>query len=84
MTLILANLPKQYQDAAKNYIQQTMRPNVSGKYLYFELSFLLSSFDFTGTNSPSSPLSGSSPKPLLSPPQYGPFSLQNHVSSKKI
>lgn len=30
MTLILANLPKQYQDAAKNYIQQTMRNNVSG------------------------------------------------------
>lgn len=31
MTLILANLPKQYQDAAKSYIQQTIRNNVSGE-----------------------------------------------------
>lgn len=28
--MILANLPKQFQDAAKSYIQQTMRNNVSG------------------------------------------------------
>lgn len=34
-----------------------------------------------GTNSPSSPLSCSSPKLLLSP-QQGPLSLQNHYSSK--
>lgn len=31
MTLILASLPKQYQDAAKNYVQQTVRNNVSGR-----------------------------------------------------
>lgn len=30
MTMIFANLPKQYQDAAKNYIQQTIRNNISG------------------------------------------------------
>lgn len=30
MTIILTTLPKQYQDAAKNYIQQTVRNNVSG------------------------------------------------------
>lgn len=35
MTLILAGLPKQYQDAAKNYIQQTIRNNVSGKFRSF-------------------------------------------------
>lgn len=36
----------------------------------------------SGTNSPSSPLSCSSPKPLLSPSQ-GPFSLQNNNSSPR-
>lgn len=35
----------------------------------------------SGTNSPSSPLSCSSPKLLLSP-QLGPMSLQNHYPSK--
>ncbi|CAO1428288.1 unnamed protein product [Diamesa tonsa] len=30
MTMFLSNLPKQYQDAAKSYIQQTMRKNISG------------------------------------------------------
>lgn len=35
-----------------------------------------------GTNSPSSPISSSSPKPVLSPQQYGHYSLQNHVSSE--
>lgn len=29
--MFLSNLPKQYQDAAKSYIQQTMRKNTSGK-----------------------------------------------------
>ncbi|XP_055592282.1 CLIP-associating protein isoform X6 [Uranotaenia lowii] len=58
ITMILANLPKQYQDTAKAIIQHHMRRSTSG------------------TDSPSSPLSSSSPKPLLSP-QQGPFSLQN-------
>jgi uncharacterized protein YdeI (YjbR/CyaY-like superfamily) len=33
MTMLLANLPKQYQETAKAYIQQTMRNNVSGKWV---------------------------------------------------
>ena len=32
MTMILASLPKQSQDSAKAYIQQTMRNNVSGEF----------------------------------------------------
>lgn len=36
MTMILASLPKQYQDAAKTYIQQTIRNNISGN-LSFEI-----------------------------------------------
>lgn len=32
MTMILASLPKQSQDTAKAYIQQTMRNNVSGEF----------------------------------------------------
>ncbi|XP_053689926.1 CLIP-associating protein isoform X2 [Sabethes cyaneus] len=63
MTMILGNLPKQYQDTAKGIIQQHMRRSTSG------------------TQSPSSPLSSSSPKPLLSP-QQGPFSLQNMSTSR--
>jgi len=66
MTMLLANLPKQYQDLARGYIQQNTRKSISG------------------TNSPSSPISSSSPKLLLSPQQYGQFSsLQNHVSSPR-
>ncbi|XP_040158826.1 CLIP-associating protein isoform X5 [Anopheles arabiensis] len=63
MTMALANLPKQYQDTAKIYIQQNMRRSTSGN------------------DSPSSPLSSSSPKPLLSP-QQGPYSLQNIASPR--
>ncbi|XP_041774304.1 CLIP-associating protein isoform X8 [Anopheles merus] len=63
MTMTLANLPKQYQDTAKIYIQQNMRRSTSGN------------------DSPSSPLSSSSPKPLLSP-QQGPYSLQNIASPR--
>uniref|UniRef100_A0A182SYS0 TOG domain-containing protein n=1 Tax=Anopheles maculatus TaxID=74869 RepID=A0A182SYS0_9DIPT len=63
MTMTLANLPKQYQDTAKVYIQQNMRRSNSGN------------------DSPSSPLSSSSPKPLLSP-QQGPYSLQNIASPR--
>uniref|UniRef100_A0A182NHM2 TOG domain-containing protein n=1 Tax=Anopheles dirus TaxID=7168 RepID=A0A182NHM2_9DIPT len=63
MTMTLANLPKQYQDTAKVYIQQNIRRSVSGN------------------DSPSSPLSSSSPKPLLSP-QQGPYSLQNIASPR--
>uniref|UniRef100_W4VRQ5 Putative microtubule associated-protein orbit n=1 Tax=Corethrella appendiculata TaxID=1370023 RepID=W4VRQ5_9DIPT len=63
MTLSLSNLPKEYQDIAKQIIQHHMRRNTSG------------------TNSPSSPLSSSSPKPLLSP-QQGPYSLQNNSSPR--
>uniref|UniRef100_A0A182WIQ9 TOG domain-containing protein n=1 Tax=Anopheles minimus TaxID=112268 RepID=A0A182WIQ9_9DIPT len=63
MTMTLANLQKQYQDTAKNYIQQNMRRSTSGN------------------DSPSSPLSSSSPKPLLSP-QQGPYSLQNIASPR--
>ncbi|XP_052899259.1 CLIP-associating protein [Anopheles moucheti] len=65
MTMALANLPKQYQDTAKIYIQQNMRRSTSGN------------------DSPSSPLSSSSPKPLLSP-QQGPYSLQNIASKLSI
>uniref|UniRef100_A0AAG5DAP0 TOG domain-containing protein n=1 Tax=Anopheles atroparvus TaxID=41427 RepID=A0AAG5DAP0_ANOAO len=63
MTMTLANLPKQYQDTAKAYIQHNMRRSASGN------------------DSPSSPLSSSSPKPLLSP-QQGPYSLQNIASPR--
>uniref|UniRef100_A0A2M4B9B3 Putative microtubule associated-protein orbit n=1 Tax=Anopheles marajoara TaxID=58244 RepID=A0A2M4B9B3_9DIPT len=63
MTLTLGNLPKQYQDTARAYIQHNMRRSVSGN------------------DSPSSPLSSSSPKPLLSP-QQGPYSLQNIASPR--
>ncbi|XP_035911785.1 CLIP-associating protein isoform X9 [Anopheles stephensi] len=63
MTMTLANLPKQFQDTAKAYIQQNMRRSNSGN------------------DSPSSPLSSSSPKPLLSP-QQGPYSLQNIASPR--
>uniref|UniRef100_A0A182LSK9 TOG domain-containing protein n=1 Tax=Anopheles culicifacies TaxID=139723 RepID=A0A182LSK9_9DIPT len=63
MTMTLGNLPKQYQDTAKIYIQQNMRRSTSGN------------------DSPSSPLSSSSPKPLLSP-QQGPYSLQNIASPR--
>ncbi|XP_053677219.1 CLIP-associating protein [Anopheles nili] len=63
MTMTLANLPKQYQDTAKIYIQQNMRRSASGN------------------DSPSSPLSSSSPKPLLSP-QQGPYSLQTIASPR--
>ncbi|XP_050096298.1 CLIP-associating protein isoform X5 [Anopheles aquasalis] len=63
MTLTLGNLPKQYQDTARAFIQHNMRRSVSGN------------------DSPSSPLSSSSPKPLLSP-QQGPYSLQNIASPR--
>ncbi|XP_058120591.1 CLIP-associating protein [Anopheles ziemanni] len=63
MTMTLANLPKQYQDTAKAYIQHNIRRSTSGN------------------DSPSSPLSSSSPKPLLSP-QQGPYSLQNIASPR--
>jgi hypothetical protein len=42
------------------------------------------SLNLIGTDSPSSPISSSSPKPVLSPQQYGHYSLQNHVSSEYI
>ncbi|XP_052861682.1 CLIP-associating protein [Anopheles cruzii] len=63
MTMTLGNLPKQYQDTARAYIQHNMRRSASGN------------------DSPSSPLSSSSPKPLLSP-QQGPYSLQNIASPR--
>lgn len=42
MTMFLATLPKQYQDVAKNIIQQQMRKSSSGKHLlpYSHLVFL--------------------------------------------
>lgn len=84
--MILANLPKQYQEAAKGYIQQTVRSNISGKLdLKLLIRLILKQISSTGTNSPSSPLSSSSPKPLLSPQQFGQFnSLQHHISSELI
>lgn len=30
MTLLLANMPKQYQDIAKNFIQQALRKSTAG------------------------------------------------------
>lgn len=33
MTMLLASLPKQYQEAARSYIQQTPRHNISGELL---------------------------------------------------
>lgn len=57
MTRVLSQLAKAYQDSAKTIIQTHLRRSST-----------------SGTNSPSSsPLSSSSPKPLLSPSQ-GPFS----------
>ncbi|KAG5670591.1 hypothetical protein PVAND_000842 [Polypedilum vanderplanki] len=68
MTLLLASLPKQYQDAASSYIKQALsRKSASG-----------------ANSPTSSPISASSPKFLLSPQQYGQFSsLQNHVPSPR-
>jgi hypothetical protein len=36
MTLLLANMPKQYQDQAKNFIQQALRKSTSGKLNFFD------------------------------------------------
>lgn len=91
MTLILTNLPKNYQDNARTIINQHLLRSNSGKWRgrggFFCSVVLLGiakpkppAFPKTGTNSPSSPLSCSSPKLLLSP-QQGPFSLQT-LSSK--
>lgn len=54
---------------------------IAGAYLLPFCFFLETYIVFIGTNSPSSPLSCSSPKLLLSP-QQGPLSLQNHYPSK--
>lgn len=62
MTMILSQLPKQYQDNARQFIAAHLRRSTSG------------------TNSPSSPLSCASPKPVLSPQQCGPYSLQHYPS----
>lgn len=89
MTLLLASMPKQYQDVAKSYIQQSIsRKSTSGNissYLFLSYNLLIRIFfiGISGNNSPSSPISASSPKLLLSPQQYGQYSsLQNHVPSK--
>lgn len=34
MTLILANMPKQFQDQAKNFIQQALRKSTAGTINY--------------------------------------------------
>ncbi|XP_055379521.1 CLIP-associating protein isoform X10 [Condylostylus longicornis] len=64
MTMMMSELPKNYQDTARSIIQQHLKRSTSG------------------TDSPSSsPLSCSSPKPLVSPSQ-GPYSLQNNSSPR--
>lgn len=87
MTLLLASMPKQFQDIAKSYIQQAIsRKSASGRLFnlfVYSPHVLIKLFNFLGNNSPSSPISASSPKLLLSPQQYGQYSsLQNHVPSK--
>lgn len=79
MTALLSTLPKHFQEAAKSHIQQGTRSNTSGNAFNANEHLKYSNNYFLGTNSPSSP----SPKPLLSPQQYGQYStVQSHVSSE--
>lgn len=45
MTMILSNQPKQYQELAKSFIQQTVRNNISGRLCsYFQFHFEIATF----------------------------------------